>query len=303
MGTLGLDLEAGRHLAATELYGDWYRDPWGWPEILNPQFVARLDVEEHLGLEKGNVASSLQPFFHSMEVPKTYLGVRPAVVQDPISRLAYNSAVLKGAGSLHSALPDWVYGWRLRNDGVARNQQEWPRYVESLPGVDENGHGLITDITSFFSSIELPRLLEIVRSAAGRTASRDVIQQVLDAHARLLGRSGLPQRSFASAILANSYMQPIDDVLNAAVENWDSEVIRVRRWMDDISAEGSEDALYGLLPGIQDRARQIGLEINSAKTRLVPARETAMDLRSETLNLDPPMNWLVAGCRDEESAF
>lgn len=53
--------------------------------------------------------------------------------------------------------------------------------------------------------------------------------------------------------------------------------------MDDISAEGPEDALYGLLLDLQDRARQIGLELNSSKTALSAASETAQDLRSETL--------------------
>jgi hypothetical protein len=33
MGTLGLDVVAGAKLAAAENYGDWYRDPWGWPEL------------------------------------------------------------------------------------------------------------------------------------------------------------------------------------------------------------------------------------------------------------------------------
>jgi hypothetical protein len=132
----------------------------------------------------------------------------------------------------------------------------------------------MTDITSFFASIEFNRLMEIVVSAVGKTIPRDIIGHVITSHARMLGRSGLPQRSFASAILANGYLQPVDDALGVAAGNWDLDVSAVRRWMDDISAEGPEDALYGLLLDLQDRARQIGLELNSAKTRLTDASET-----------------------------
>ncbi|WP_326545186.1 RNA-directed DNA polymerase [Mycolicibacterium sp. ND9-15] len=284
MATFGLELESARQLSAMELYGDWYRDPWGWPEVLTVEFVAKLDAEGHLGIDKRSVSTSLDPFFHRMEVPKSYLGVRPAVVQDPMSRLAYNAAVLKGVGTLHSDLPTWVYGWRLRDDKISKNKREWAAYVESLPTVDDDGHGLVTDITSFFASIELDRLLEIVGAAAGKTIPREIIAAVVDAHSRMLGRSGLPQRSFASAILANCYLQPIDDALNAAIGNWDLDIVGVRRWMDDISAEGPEESLYGLLLELQDRARHIGLELNSAKTHLTDASETAKDLRSETLN-------------------
>lgn len=267
-----------------ELYGDWYRDPWGWPEVLTPDFIAKLDPEAHLGLDKKSVSTSLSPFFHRLEVPKSYLGVRPAVVQDPVSRLAYNAAVLKGARELHADLPSWVYGWRLRDGMISKNKPEWSAYVDSLPAVDDDGFGLVTDITSFFASIEPERLLEIVGSAAGKTIPREIIQTVVDSHAKMLGRGGLPQRSFASAILANSYLQPIDDVLGAAAGSWDRDIVAVRRWMDDISAEGPEQALYGMLLELQDRARQIGLELNTAKTHLTAASESAKGLRSETLN-------------------
>lgn len=282
MASFGLDLESARQLSAMELYGDWYRDPWGWPEVLTVDFVAKLDAEVHLGIDKKSVSTSLDPFFHRMEVPKSYLGVRPAVVQDPTSRLAFNAAVLKGVGTLHADLPPWVYGWRLRDGKVAKNKPEWATYVESLPTVDDNGHGLVTDITSFFASIQSDRLLEIVGAAAGKTIPREIIAVVVDAHSKMLGRSGLPQRSFASAILANCYLQPIDDALNAAAGSWD--IVGVRRWMDDISAEGLDEALYGLLLDLQDGARRIGLELNSAKTHLTDASQTAKDLRSETLN-------------------
>lgn len=68
MPNLGLDLAGGARLAAAEKYGDWYRDPWGWPE-LTLEFVESLDAEEALGLrrnEHGEYHLHDRPYFHLM---------------------------------------------------------------------------------------------------------------------------------------------------------------------------------------------------------------------------------------------
>ena len=296
MATLGIDLEAGAHLLRAEMYGDWYRDPWAWPE-LEPANIKDLDIEEDLGVRatSGEYHLTHSPRFHVIEVPKSWLGVRPAVVLDPLSRLLYGSAVLSGLDVFCRSLPEWVCGWRSRESGtVERNSEEWQRYVADLPERGEGGMGLQSDITSFFASVSPQRLRPIVVDSLGRVAATNVIMDVVEGHDSLLTRNGLPQRSYASAILANAYLRPIDDVLAAALPN--DGVKAVRRWMDDISAEGSEDVLYKLLMQLQDSARQIGLELNSAKTHLLD-----VDRSSESLHLDDlreievPLHMLRAG--------
>jgi hypothetical protein len=303
VGTLGLDLVAGTKLAAAENYGDWYRDPWGWPE-LSVENVRDLDVEEAIVITGGDGEHHLadQPFFHLIEVPKSALGVRPAVVQDPLSRLAYLSATCAGLDKLHSDLPAWVYGWRAREgEGVATNRSEWAAYVDALPGREVTGYGLLTDITSFFASIRPERLQQIVRTRLGRVAASSVIGDVVLAHDALSTRSGLPQRSFASAVLAHAVLQPVDDALAAAA--LDSRIVAVRRWMDDLSAEGDEEALYELLMTLQERMRQVGLELNASKTYLRPASETAMSLRLEDLKeIEIPLTLVIGGTYEEPVA-
>ncbi|MFF4990981.1 hypothetical protein ACFY19_27620 [Streptosporangium saharense] len=49
--------------------------------------------------------------FYLIEVPKGHLGVRPAVIEDPMICLAYFSAVLAGLKHFHETLPGWIYGW------------------------------------------------------------------------------------------------------------------------------------------------------------------------------------------------
>ncbi len=305
MYTLGLDLGAGASLAATEMYGDWYRDPWAWPE-LSHDFVASLDAEVDLGLAVtvgGEYHLTKQPFFHLIDVPKSRLGVRPAVVQDPLSRLAYLSGANAGLSKLHASLPDWVYGWRKRNgDAIASGGPEWAAYVDSLPDRDADGYGLLSDITSFFASIRPDRLQQLVYGRLGKVTAAHVIMDVVRAHDSLSTRSGLPQRSFASAVLAHAVLQPNDDALEAGVAG--PGVTSVRRWMDDISAEGDEPALFALLMDLQERARQVGLELNSSKTHLSPVSETAQTLRLEDLKeIRVPLTAVAAEDYSDEVRF
>ncbi len=270
-------------LLKQEMFGDWYRDPWGWPELTNVDFIASLDPETDLGVNlKDSRTLGINPHFHTFTVPKSFLGVRPAVVQDPVSRLLYSAAVGASATKLQSNLPDWVFGWRVRNEEITTNRTEWPAYVDTLPREDADGFGLLIDLTSFFSSIDPVRLMSLVYRKLGKNASAQVIERIVTAHHLLATRSGLPQRSFASAILANIFLQPLDDALSSAQSN-DQEITTVRRWMDDISAEGSEGALFQLMLTIQDRARQVGLELNISKTHLDEVARTTDSLRVEAL--------------------
>jgi hypothetical protein len=132
---LRLDLAAGALLAAAEMYGDWYRDPWSWPE-LGAQFVESLDAEADLMLARnarGEYHLAYLPAFHLIDVPKSWLGVRPVVVQDSASRLAFLSATQAGLDKLHSSLPDWR---KRGGDIVASGGPEWAAYVACLPSPD-----------------------------------------------------------------------------------------------------------------------------------------------------------------------
>lgn len=303
MANLGLDISGGVRLAASEMFGDWYRDPWGWPELSHGA-VADIDAEVDLGLRAGSDGEyhlSVNPHFHLIDIPKSRLGVRPAVVQDPLTRLAYLSAVQSALGSLHSDLPDWVYGWRTRDgEHVVAGADEWRGYVESLPAHNVPGSGLVTDLTSFFASIRPERLEPVVYSRMGRVAGAHVIMDVVRAHDALSTRSGLPQRSFGSAILAHAVLKPIDDALAAGLLR--DGVSAVRRWMDDISAEGEEQALYVLLLDLQERARQTGLEINASKTSLGTASDTGSSLRLEDLKeIQLPLTAQGGGAYEEPS--
>ncbi len=277
---LGLDLERGCSLAISEMYGDWYRDPWGWPEYTwlqrNP---AALPLKEFIARPFGGNLGLHEPaHFHTIEVPKTRLAVRPAVIQDSLTRLLYATATASNLPTLHRNLPDWVFGWRCRQgSGPAQNRIEWANYMELLSHDVGDFAGLQIDISSFFASIKAESICDNVHQRLGNCAAARIIDSVIRQHDSLTTRSGIPQRSFASATLAHLYLQPVDDALQV----WKSSGVVITRWMDDITALGAEEQLYRLYLDVQDRIRQLGLEPNSAKTKLTTAQVALDEIKFE----------------------
>lgn len=281
-----LDLESAARIVESEKYGDWYRDPWGWPEG-SPEFVSALDLESDFGVKKirenGKTTHWLElaPFFHPMSVPKSLVGIRPAVVFDLQSKLIFTAAVDRISKRLHDQMPDWVYGWRMRNGEITKTADEWILYEESAQNISQSSYALQTDITSFFATIDVENLVSDIKDLAGESAAVQLIEQVLRAHDGLAGRRGLPQRCHASAYLAQIAVRPIDEAMSVAMLN--GGIKSARRWMDDISAEGEEEHLYALLLDIQHRMRVAGLEVNTAKTHLTSGEKSAAMFSSEAI--------------------
>lgn len=283
--TYGLDLQGGLSLWTDELYGDWYRDPWSWPELQwLRKSLSKCGPEQYFRRTRGEPLQLTQPpRYHAIEVPKSQLGVRPAVVQDPLSRWLYLSAVSSSIVTLHADLPDFVYGWRSRGSTrPAPNGQEWQSYMERVREGEPLPAALQTDITSCFASIEIDRIMLEIFQQLGNTGPANVISQVLHAHNAINGRSGLPQRSFGSAALSNFFLSPIDELLSRATARKGVGV--VARWMDDIVCFGDDATLYGLFLDIQQSMRALGLEANSSKSFLVTSSEAveAIDLENGT---------------------
>lgn len=290
MKNLGLDGEAGLALWQEETYGDWYRDPWGWPEYWwLRKNIGDIDFKEYYDPSVRRLR--LPPVFHLMDVPKSHLGVRPAVIQDPISRFLYLTATASSMPRIHSDLPDFVFGWRHRQEGVSADalteesdeaQEEWDRYIAHVKGGDSSPSGLQADLTSFFSSIDTKDLLIRLKDKLKVGAAFSIIEHVIEEHNKSSRRSGLSQRSFASAALANFYLQRLDQTLASHLRA--GRVKRVARWMDDIVAFGQEEELYSLYIEIQEVVRTINLELNSSKGRLGSAQEVIQAIVLEQID-------------------
>lgn len=258
------------------MFGDWHRDPWGWPEY---QYEASTGFHE----TRARCLASTVRRAAKLDVPKGNFATRPALVLDPIDRLAYQALVDRLSNRLIGDLDPAVCGWRLVHDSptsghYARNDHEWERYRSRLQRlVAANAFGLQTDVVSCFASVPVDRLMEDVRRRGGSADVSERIETLVAGWSSIPGRSGVAQRSAASSTLVNLYLGRLDRALqsySASARSWldlqAHDAKRFVRWMDDIWVFGSDESkLRALQFELQEIARDAGLELNAAKTHLL----------------------------------
>lgn len=214
-----------------------------------------------------------------IDVAKENFGIRPAIIMDPIDRLIYQALVdhfsLQLIGELHPS----VYGWRLRRRKPRRghysNQQsEWRMYRRHLKNLALVSHGALkTDVVSCFASVSIDRLAEDILQRKANQVSKRLIDMLRGFDA-IHKRSGLAQRSAASAVLANFFLDPLDEVLNAyrSVSGFAARLAprgKAVRWMDDIWLFGKGGRLRKAQVDLQERMLDLGLNMNLGKTSVV----------------------------------
>ena len=284
-----------------EMTGDWYRDPWGWPEY---EFL----LDGNLGWLTERVKARELKRVVKIDVPKENFGIRPAVVIEPLDRLLYQSLVDSISEQLIADLAPWVHGWRLPRSSPAAqiyspNDTEWSLYRRHLKaGALFCDCGLKTDIVSCFASIPVGRVCEDITRKAGDNDVTARLIRMLQGFDSIQGRAGLAQRSTASSVLANMYMERFRYVLNDHAEREESVfqatagVQPVLRWMDDIWMFGDDEAqLRSLQVDLQGATREAGLELNLGKTKLL-AEESLWEAVSHlehsavdaAIDIDPP---------------
>jgi hypothetical protein len=256
--------------------GDWYRDPWGWPE-----YQHLLDTAGDAIWKKLRRQHALGAVSH-IEVPKENFGVRPAVQLDISDHVIYQMLVDSvSTDALSDIRPD-VFGWRHPPIGTpkpgryASNKYQWRNYRSRLSRLaDSHEHALRTDVTSFFASIPIPGVIDDLSARTGKIEVINRIEAMLEAWNARAHSGGLPQRSQASSVLANMYMQHADELL-AEYAVPDSKRARktVRssftRWMDDIWLfRDDQGALRAAQVDLQRELHSMGLVLNSGKTEVL----------------------------------
>lgn len=253
---------------------DWHWDPWNWPEL---DFVVKK--EPSLAVQHCSGSGSLQPAL--IDVPKENWGARPAVVLDLMDRLIYQALVDRVSVRLIGGLDPNVYGWRLPalnpKAGIySQNKRQWEGYRRHLQElVWRYDVALRTDLVSFFASLPVDPVQEAIQDKTPKGEVTSRLCDLIEGFDDVAGRSGLPQRSFASAAIANMYLRPLDDVLashaTAIPVLFKSKTMRMSftRWMDDILWFGAEpSAARQVQMELQSVARSLGLNLNDAKTEV-----------------------------------
>jgi len=207
-----LNLKQAMENIRNEIPGDWYQDPWGWPEL-------GFFVDKKPELIVDNLNASGVRTLALLDVPKENWGTRPAVIMDIADRLSYHALTDCLSVKLIGSMSPDVYGWRLPainpSPGVySHNNHQWDGYRGHLMLLaDLYPVALKTDLVSFFASIPVALVQEAIQD---RCPYNDITNRLCDmvaAFGAIPNRSGLTQRSTASAVIANMYLAPLDDVL------------------------------------------------------------------------------------------
>lgn len=301
-----------------EKTGDWYRDPWDWPEY------SFLRTRDGLDLLRSRLASNaLVGMPAAIDVPKENFGIRPAVILGVGDRVVYQTLVdALGPSLIGDLLPD-VYGWRLppgrRIQGrYARQDYQWRDYRSKLSGMaDLFEYGLKTDIGSFFASLDPEQVTSQISAVGADHRTVDRLTRMLLGWKIHNPRPGLPQRSTASAILANMMLRDADAVLRDVaapvpiIFNKPGKRYSFARWMDDMWLFGNDDGdLRSGQVDLQLALKPLGLVLNSAKTKLFQGAElveatkklqsSAIDDALNETPIDPtPLETLVDQVFDE----
>ena len=125
-----LDIGQGLKNVHTDVVGDWHIDPWGWPEL---DWAAGRGRAEFLDRLRGTDRSLLA----TVDVGKPKFGTRPAVILDPLDRLAYQCIIDRLSKRAIGDLAEHAYGWRLPPTSpeaghYARNDHQWKSYRKRL---------------------------------------------------------------------------------------------------------------------------------------------------------------------------
>jgi hypothetical protein len=270
-----LNILAAAQNVMEDVAGDWYRDPWGWPEV------------EWLGKCQPNIVSDRLrddacDWTIPLDVSKRDGSVRPAMLINPLDRVAFQALVddlsLEAAGDL----PSWVHGWRLqrgqpRKGVYESNYTEWSRFSGRVSTYCKlypfTAH---LDIRSFFQTVDTSRLLAQLTRRYRNEAVIDRLEAYFHAWHERQNGAGLPQRSLASSVLAHVVLRPLDAFISTL-----SNRLISSRWMDDIWLHShDEGVLRACLKEVEYVLAEMGLGLNAEKTELFRA-----DQADEVVNL------------------
>lgn len=289
-----LDLKQAGSNLRREFYGDWYNDPWGWPELRYMASSAQETLTQHLD---NIVSRSITP----ISVPKEGWGTRPAVVLDIVDRFAYQALVDNLSVDLIGDLSSSVYGWRLPVTGPSKGcyshqDIQWHNYRAHISDATfEFEVGLTSDIASCFANINTVAACSLIQDKTPRGRVPDALVELLTVMSAASPRRGLPQRSTASAVIANAFLSVLDVILSdhakestmrltiGAANDPKDEWLSFVRWMDDMWLFGdNEGDLRSAQRELQAAAESIGLSLNTAKTAVYSGDE----LRTLALSIE-----------------
>ncbi|MGO8925421.1 MAG: RNA-directed DNA polymerase [Limisphaerales bacterium] len=263
-----LDVSTAAKNVREDIEGDWYHDPWGWPEI---EWLGQEHPQEVLERLRTDGCGWVVP----IDVSKPGGGVRPGLLLNPLDRLAFQSLVDELSVEAAGHLPAWVYGWRLSRSKQSKgayepNKREWSAFSGRVASLCKSfpftAH---LDIQSFFATVDTPLLLSQLGRRYRKVGVLDRLEAYFQEWHLCQNGLGIPQRSLASSILAHALLGPVDVFLDRMSKGGQSGTFVASRWMDDIWLHSNNKKdLESCLTEVEGLLAQLRLSLNAEKTEV-----------------------------------
>lgn len=301
------------HLARNDSRRDFMYDPYRFSD-----FAFQLD--DYL---KGIARSLKLETYHprpllTIDVPKSSLSVRPGSVLSIEDKIVMFAIACLIAPLLDKKLPDSVYSWRVKKK---RDKKElfgnneilkypslkrstiqkrvdfiepwygvWPEFVKRVEvAYEQDGYNfmVVSDIAAYFENIDLGLLRDLLLHYLPRQPRIiNFLISLLEywtwpvVHGGISTR-GIPQGNGVSSFLGNIYLLPMDEAFERFCGHRD---VKYLRYMDDVKVMAKDmrtarDSLFLM----NDNLRQLRLNIQGAKTRILQDREIRDELFDDRL--------------------
>lgn len=222
-----------------------------------------------------------------INVPKPGNLVRKGNYLSLSDRLVYNACV--GAlqedifGELSWAQGSKDYSYQLSenhhlSEWFDKSPYEcWKQFgIESVDAAKQHNFVLITDIASYYDGIHVRTLMSMLNTCGVDRDVQKLLSSCLSHWSSIHGR-GIPQGLSASHILAKLYLNGLDQKLS-------NRGYTHKCYNDDIRVfcDSRDEARNAIVDIVETLRANLGLNIQSAKTEINPARDTVADLKRIT---------------------
>lgn len=197
-----------------------------------------------------------------VDVPKVGGGYRRAPVMSGAAIGLLRRAVMPLRSISDEALDPAVCGYRVGASGNTTYSDEYRRFrAMSAAQADDHPFVVTADVSSFFDSVDLAQIKPAMSHRYGEAwrGVQDGLQQL-----HRLGVRGLPAGYGDARLIANLILAHVDDQISVPFTRW---VDDYRLFVDSI------DEADGVLRRLNLALNEVGLELNTAKSRVSPSAD------------------------------
>lgn len=269
--------EALQFVKTTDLNELWVPDILRWADLIADP--ADLLTEALSRAENGTCDAAIE-----IEVPKTALLTRPAVMLSLADRVAYQALVSALLTATEAALSSRVYSSRATFRPpylFKRSTKQWVQWHRRVAEEVKGGAAWVakTDISAYFENVDHEILFRELADAGVSEPVLRPLREFLKAWSRTPGR-GLPQGPNASRALGNFYLAAVDRVMLEQHANY-------WRYMDDVMIAAPTKALAAAgMRLFEKECRKRGLVLSAHKTKMISGTEATQ------AGGDPAKDWV-----------